>query len=304
MHLSKFVPSARGGHDTLNRVTGTVFDDVAAEYDRHRPTYPDELVDEARTRAGLEPGDEVLEIGCGSGQLTRALVARGLNVTAVEPGKNLIALAAQKAKATYINTRFEDADLPSNTYRAAFSASAFHWIDPKVGWRKVADVLTSNGTLALLQYCGLEDPRTKPDQDAVLDILARVAPDIAAAWPAYRDMDTTLAGMEQRRDNVSNTWAWLGSYDVAREYAAGLFGDVQVTLIPMLLEHTPAELNAVFRTLSAYARLAPDQRDAIEREYQALYERLGRPIRSSTAAVLVTARLASQTDHRENEGHR
>ena len=68
---------------------GKVFDDVAAEYDRHRPAYPDELVDQACRVAGIGSGDHVLEVGCGSGQLTRGLAARGLHVTALEPGQNL-----------------------------------------------------------------------------------------------------------------------------------------------------------------------------------------------------------------------
>jgi hypothetical protein len=41
--------------------------------------------------------------------------------------------------------------------------------------------------------------------------MRKVAPDIAANWPTYRDLDATLAGMEQRRGNVSEVWAWLGS---------------------------------------------------------------------------------------------
>jgi SAM-dependent methyltransferase len=276
----------------VTRQYGTVFDDIAAEYDRHRPAYPDELIDEACRRAGLEPGDEVLEVGCGTGQLTRSLTARGLRVTAVEPGKNLIALAAEKLSATFINARFEDAELPSDKYQAVFSAAAFHWLDPKVSWQKTADLLVSKGTLALIQYCGLEEPRTKADQDAVLGILGRVAPDIAAAWPVYRDLDTTINGAEQRRDNVSKTWAWLGSHDIAEDCAGVLFQDVQVALMPGLHEHTPAELNAITSTMSMYARLSPEQRTAIKEEY----EQLGHPIRSSTVAALVTAKRAAIRD--------
>ena len=53
---------------------GKVFDEVAAKYDRYRPTYPDELVDQACHVAGIGSGDHVLEVGCGSGQLTRGLL--------------------------------------------------------------------------------------------------------------------------------------------------------------------------------------------------------------------------------------
>ncbi len=70
-----------------------------------------------------------------------------------------------------------------------------------------------------MQYCGIEEPRSKPDQDAVLAAMRKVAPEIAADWPVYRDLDATLDGMEHRRGNVSEVWAWLGSYDIGRDYA-------------------------------------------------------------------------------------
>jgi SAM-dependent methyltransferase len=276
---------------------GKVFDEIAAEYDRHRPAYPDELIDRACQVAGIGSGDQVLEVGCGTGQLTRSLAARGLHVTALEPGKSLIALARQNLEGAgaveFVNAQFEDALLPRERFQAVFSASAFHWVDPKVGWQKAADMLVPRGTLALVQYCGLEEPRSKRDQDALLAAMRKVAPDIAADWPAYRDLDATLAGVEQRRGNVSQAWAWLGSYDIGQDYAGRLFDDVQVAVMPKLIEHALDELNAVFRTLSPYARLSPGQRQALEREYEAIYERLGRPIRASVVSALVTARRST-----------
>ena len=273
---------------------GKVFDEIAAEYDRRRPAYPDALVDQACQVAGIRSGDHVLEVGCGSGQLTRGLLARGLHVTALEPGKRLMALARQNLEGAgeveFMNVQFEDALLRREQFEAVFSASAFHWVDPEVSWQKSADVLVPGGTLALVQYFGLEEPRTKRDQEAVLAAMRKVAPDVAAHWPAYRDLDATLAGVEQRRGNVSEVWAWLGSYDIGRDYAGRLFGDVQAAVMPKLIEHTPDELNALVRTMSFYARLSPGQRQALEREYEAVYERLGRPIRASTVAALVTAR--------------
>jgi ubiquinone/menaquinone biosynthesis C-methylase UbiE len=279
---------------------GKVFDEIAAEYDRHRPTYPDELVDQACQVAGLGSGDQVLEIGCGSGQLTRSLLARGLHVTALEPGKSLMALARQNLQdagaVAFVNAQFEDALLPREQFQAVFSASAFHWVDPKASWQKVADVLVPGGTLVLVQYFGLEEPRSERDQEALLAALRKVAPDIAADWPAYRDLDATLAGVEQRRANVSAVWAWLGSYDIGQDYAGRLFGDVLVAVMPKLLEHTPDELNAIVRTMSFYARLSPDQRQSLEREYEAIYERVGRPVRASAVAAVVTARRSADGD--------
>jgi ubiquinone/menaquinone biosynthesis C-methylase UbiE len=292
-----------GRGDSTARRYGQVFDEIAGEYDRRRPAYPDELIDQACRVAGIGSGDHVLEVGCGSGQLTRGLAARGLRVTALEPGTNLIALARQNligaGEVEFVHAQFEDALLPRERFQAVFSASAFHWIDPTVSWQKAADVLVPGGTLALVQYFGLEEPRTKPDQEASLAAIRNVAPDVAADWPAYRDLDATLAGMEQRRGNVSQVWAWLGSYEIGQDYADRLFGDVQVAVMPKLVEHVPAELNALIRTLSFYARLSPAQRQALEREYEALYERLGRPIRASTVAALVTARRSTEgTDNR------
>jgi hypothetical protein len=85
-------------------------------------------------------------------------------------------------------------------------------------------------------------------------------------------------------------WAWLGGYEVAREYAARLFDDAQIAAAPTPMEHTAAELNALLGTMSFWSRLAPEQREAVESANRALHERLGRPIRSSVVACLVTAR--------------
>ena len=272
---------------------GEVFNELAEEYDRHRPAYPDALIDRACEVGGLGPGATVLEIGCGTGQLTRGLLARGLRVTAIEPGERLIAQARDQlgdaGEVEFVNRRLEEASLPRAQYSAAFSASAIHWVDPDVSWRATADALVDGGTLALLSYFGLQEPSSAADQQALRAAMARVAPELGADWPTYRDLEGTLGGVDQRRGNVSDVWAWLGSYDLARAYAADLFDDAQVAAVPTLLEHTADALNALLGTMSFSARLSLRQRDALRAENHALHQRLGRPIRSSTVACLVTA---------------
>ncbi len=273
------------------------FDAVAGDYDRHRPSYPDALVDRACEAAGIRPGDPVLEIGCGTGQLTGSLLVRGLRVTALEPGPQLLARArdqlAGAGDVQFLAARLEDAVLPCAHYAAVFCASAIHWTDPDVSWRRLADVLREGGSLALISYFGLHDPRSAGDQRALRSALAAIVPELAAEWPVYRDLERTLAGAAARRGNVSEVWAWLGNYAIARGYAARLFEDAQVVALPNLLEHTADELNALLGTMSFWGRLALRERDALAAESRALHERLGRPIRSSAAACLVTARRRS-----------
>jgi SAM-dependent methyltransferase len=282
---------------TLVRSYGKVFNEIAAEYDRNRPAYPDALVDQACEVAGIRDGDRVLEIGCGTGQLTRSLLARGLRVTALEPGDQLIRVAEENLKdagdVELVHARLEDMQLPRESYQAVFSASAIHWVDPDLSWRKIAGALAPGGTLALIQYFGLKEQRSIDDQAALLSALRRHAPEIAATWPTYRDLDHTIAGVRERRRNVADAWSWLGSYDIGRDYAADLFEDLQLTTVPTMIEHTASDLNALLATMSFWARLSLEERDALTSENHALHECLGRPIRASTLATLVTARRSA-----------
>src|SRR2546423_15615675 len=61
------------------------FESVAAEYERHRPEYPQEALRWAAEQLGLAPGARVLDVGAGTGKLTRGLVALGFEVVAGEP---------------------------------------------------------------------------------------------------------------------------------------------------------------------------------------------------------------------------
>ncbi len=288
------MPNAASAHSY-----GTVFNEIAGEYDRHRPAYPDALIDQACAVAGIGPGAPVLEIGCGTGQLTRSLLARGLRVTAVDPGDRLIARARDQLRGLgdvqFVNARLEDVPLPHAHYRAVFCGSAIHWVDPDVSWRAAGDALVDGGTLALVSYFGLDQPRSAQDQQALRAAIAKVAPELAAAWPTYRNLNDTFAGVAARRANVSDIWGWLGSYDLGRSYAAALFHDAQITAVPTPLENTADELTAVLGTMSFWTRLSRPQRDALAAENHILHQRLGRPIRSSTIACLVTAQRASRS---------
>ena len=111
---------AATANETVTRSCGESFNAIAVDYDRSRPAYPDELISRACELAGLHDGDRVLELGCGTGQLTSSLVARGLDVTAIEPGEHLIALAQRNlsgaAPVHFVHARFEVAPFPRTTF--------------------------------------------------------------------------------------------------------------------------------------------------------------------------------------------
>ena len=114
------------------------FNRMASLYDAARSGYPAEVFAELRDRCGLGPRTHVLEIGCGSGQATRDLAELGCTILAVELGAELAALATRNL-AVYPNVAlevgvFEDIDLPAGGFDVVFSATAFHWIDPAIGF--------------------------------------------------------------------------------------------------------------------------------------------------------------------------
>jgi SAM-dependent methyltransferase len=94
----------------------------------------------------------VLEIGCGTGQLTRELAGRGFNLTGIDIGPEMVAAARQNVADTTVRFQvasFEDFPDPG-PFDLIVSATAFHWVDPNIGLAKAARLLRPGGWLALL----------------------------------------------------------------------------------------------------------------------------------------------------------
>jgi SAM-dependent methyltransferase len=127
------------------------FETVAAEYERHRPDYPEEALRWAVGRLGLEANARVLDVGAGTGKLTRGLVAVGLDVIAVEPGAPMLAqLREAVPEAEAHEGPAESVPLPDASVDAAFAGQAFHWFDPERALPELHRVIRSGGGLALL----------------------------------------------------------------------------------------------------------------------------------------------------------
>ena len=294
----RHVPSDPGPLSAMSRRTasderyGEVFDAVAEAYDRERPSYPHVLVDTACAIAGVGPGSPVLEVGCGTGKLTRTLVERGLLVDAVDPGPNMIAFARRQTggAARFHVGRFEDVELPERAYDAVFSATAFHWVDPAVSWAKAAALLRPHGTLALVMFITYLDNETGEDNAAIHDIFERHLPPRAGIGRPLRDLACLCAGFEERSGDVSAVWTWLGHDDLTSPEAPRLFGEVTLTTAIDRREQTAEQLWAFFETTSTCPRLDREVREALRRDLGEAIDRLGGTLRSNELCVLVTAR--------------
>lgn len=104
--------------------------------------------------AGLRPGSRVLEIGSGTGQATLALAERNFDITAIELGPSLAAVARRKLarfpNVAVVVAAFEKWPLPPEPFDAVVAATAFHWLDPSLRVTKSADALRAGGMLATI----------------------------------------------------------------------------------------------------------------------------------------------------------
>jgi SAM-dependent methyltransferase len=135
------------------------FDTVADEYERTRPTYPPEILD----ALPLDYDSSVLDLGAGTGKLTRVLAARYRDVTAVEPLANMRAMLERVLPGvTALPGSAERIPLDDGSVDGVFAAQAFHWFDKPVALPEIARVLRPRGVFAIVWNQGnddLPDPR-------------------------------------------------------------------------------------------------------------------------------------------------
>ena len=122
-----------------------------AGYDRARPPYPEAVYDLLVGVCGLGPDVATFEVGAGAGLATRRLVALGARpLVAIEPDPRLAAhLRSQRLPITVIEAPFESAEIDAGGYALGTSATAFHWVDQRVGLERVARALAPGGWWAV-----------------------------------------------------------------------------------------------------------------------------------------------------------
>lgn len=130
--------------EELSPAAARSFGQVAAAYDRARPTYP---ADAVAWLVGTEPCT-VLELGAGTGKLTRMLLEAGHDVIATEPDPAMARVLEEQLDLTPVVASAEHIPLRSRSVDVVVCAQAFHWFDHEVALPEIARVLRPEGFFA------------------------------------------------------------------------------------------------------------------------------------------------------------
>jgi SAM-dependent methyltransferase len=225
--------------DPHARGPATAFSHVAGAYERGRPGYPDEAV---RWLAGDEPRD-VVDLGAGTGKLTRSLVALGHRVTAIEPLPEMLELLPAAAPGAFaILGSAEVIPLPDAHADVVTCAQSFHWFDHAVALPEIARVLRPGGRLGLVW-------NTRDERDSVVQRLSAI---IGSESVEESDVVDVIA-------------------------ASGLYGPVETAAFEHAQTLDRELLLELVLSRSYCAKLPPPEREPILEAVGALYDEVAVP---------------------------
>jgi SAM-dependent methyltransferase len=210
---------------------------VANVYKAARPDYPDALVDDVVSYAGLKPNDAILEVGCSTGEATKRFAARGYSILAIDPRSEMIGAARESlanfAKVKLIETAFEAWRVKRGAFRLVIAAQSWHWLSPEMRFAKAAEVLWPDGSLAVFGHVpvGLPAPLLEQFKQIYLRHTGHWGPPPEAGY-------------------LPNG-PFKGWFD-----ASGLFGPVDHESYPWKWHHTASSYVNLLRTRSYHRMLA------------------------------------------------
>jgi SAM-dependent methyltransferase len=178
------------------------FDRIADEYERLRPDYPDEILESLPVPASAT----VLDVGAGTGKLTRVLARRYSRVIAVEPLDRMRATLERVVPGVEAHPgTAEQLPMRDSVVDAVFAGQAFHWFDHDRSVPELARVLRPGGVLAVV-WNSPDETRSSP------------------LPTAFGDYKNTLRALALRRLEAAPRWQEV--------IQRGPFGEVHESAVP------------------------------------------------------------------------
>lgn len=160
---------------------GGLFAGTAWHYARYRPGYPAAFLDDLIQRLGLDGTGRLLDLGCGTGQLTLPLAAHVTEAVGMDPEPDMLTEAARQAQEQAVTNvswiQGNSADLPRDLGRFTLvtMGRSFHWMDREQVLTALVEMVDDDGSLVIANDSNLVLPST-PWQQAIQEVGRRFLP--------------------------------------------------------------------------------------------------------------------------------
>jgi len=180
------------------------FEQVADVYERARPEYPADAVAWVADELDLRPGRTVLDLGAGTGKLTRALVNTGARVVAVEPGEQMLSqLRRVVPEAEALHGAAEEIPLPDESIDAATMGQSFHWFRHGEALPELHRVLRRGGGIALLWNWRDQKSELQERLNGLIEPFVPAGRNRGRAWAEPLDASPLFSQSEKREFRFS-----------------------------------------------------------------------------------------------------
>ncbi len=153
------------------------FSTDAERYESGRPGYPADAVQFILETIDPDGDDVVIDVGAGTGKLTRELTASPAQVVALDPVAEMLALIPARAPTAHLVLgSAENIPVGDGVASALTVAQAFHWFDPGRAWDEFARVLRPNGAVVLVWNARLRDQDWVDQIWSLMDEVEKRAP--------------------------------------------------------------------------------------------------------------------------------
>ena len=263
-----------------NEIAGAgTFRTSAEAYDRHIGRYGPELAAALISAAAVQPGQQVLDVGCGPGALTAALagVVGAKRVAAVDPSEPFAEACASRVPGAHVEVAAaEELPFADDSFDASLSQLALNFMgDAGAGVREMRRVTRPGGTVAAAVW----------DYAGDMTLLRRFWDAAAALDPGAADLDEGRSMRHCRPDELEALWrdAGLHAVETAALSAAADYEDFEDLWRPLESGVGPS---------GAYVAALPPQRRALLRsELRGRLDVGAGPFRLAARAWCVTGRV-------------